>query len=85
MMSVQTRPEPQCFFGWRQAPLLALLAALPTGSAPRAHHQLADDDAVDNPLDLAKKHGHLIVLLNKFVWVILLLRFAIFIHDPKNA
>ena len=44
-----------------------------------------DDDDVDNPLDLVKKHGDLIVLPNEFVWVVLLLKFAVFIHDPKNA
>jgi len=49
------------------------------------HYRLVDDDDVDNPLDLMKKHGDLIVLPNEFVWVVLLLKFAVFIHDPKNA
>jgi len=49
------------------------------------HHRLVDDDDVDNPLDLVKKHGNLIVLPNEFVWVVLLLKFTVFIHDPKNA
>jgi len=49
------------------------------------HYRLVDDDDVDNPFDLIKKRGDLIVLANEFVWVVLLLKFAVFIHDPENA